>query len=77
MHSLQHVRGPSNSGIAACGSQGKTLTTAWVGDSRGVLGRENEPGVFEAIDLTQVRMPALPRCWLMRGRYACCWLRKE
>lgn len=37
-------------------SQGRTLTTAWVGDSRGVLGREGKKGV-EAVDLTYDHKP--------------------
>ena len=39
--------------------QGKTLTTAWVGDSRGVLGRESKRG-WEAIDLTTDHKPTAP-----------------
>jgi len=37
--------------------KGKTLTTAWVGDSRGVLGREAKKGQWEAIDLTSDHKP--------------------
>lgn len=36
--------------------KGTTLTTAWVGDSRGVLGREGKKGV-EAVDLTYDHKP--------------------
>ncbi|PNH12405.1 putative protein phosphatase 2C 64 [Tetrabaena socialis] len=39
--------------------KGKTLTTAWVGDSRGVLGRESKKG-WEAIDLTNDHKPTTP-----------------
>ncbi|GLI69998.1 hypothetical protein VaNZ11_014732 [Volvox africanus] len=39
--------------------KGKTLTTAWVGDSRGVLGREGKRG-WEAIDLTTDHKPTAP-----------------
>ncbi|GFR39840.1 hypothetical protein Agub_g335 [Astrephomene gubernaculifera] len=39
--------------------KGKTLTTAWVGDSRGVLGRESKRG-WEAIDLTTDHKPTAP-----------------
>ncbi len=42
-----------------CRPQGKTLTTAWVGDSRGVLGREGKKG-WEAIDLTTDHKPTAP-----------------
>ena len=40
--------------------QGKTLTTAWVGDSRGVLGRTAKKGGFEAVNLTTDHKPTLP-----------------
>ena len=36
--------------------QGTTLTTAWVGDSRGVLAREGKKGL-EAVDLTYDHKP--------------------
>lgn len=36
--------------------KGKTITTAWVGDSRGVMGRETKKG-WEAIDLTHDHKP--------------------
>lgn len=39
--------------------KGKTLTTAWVGDSRGVLGREGKKGI-EAVDLTYDHKPTNP-----------------
>jgi serine/threonine protein phosphatase PrpC len=39
--------------------KGKTLTTAWVGDSRGVLGREGKKG-WEAVDLTYDHKPTNP-----------------
>uniref|UniRef100_A0A7S0YI47 PPM-type phosphatase domain-containing protein n=1 Tax=Polytomella parva TaxID=51329 RepID=A0A7S0YI47_9CHLO len=39
--------------------KGKTLTTAWVGDSRGVMGRETRKG-WEAIDLTTDHKPTTP-----------------
>lgn len=41
-------------------SQGKTLTTAWVGDSRGVLGFKADGGPWEAIDLTIDHKPTIP-----------------
>lgn len=44
-------------GYCAGCSQGKTLTTAWVGDSRGVMGREGHNGQWEAIDLTADHKP--------------------
>jgi serine/threonine protein phosphatase PrpC len=41
--------------------QGRTLTTAWVGDSRGVLGRRSEGGTsWEAVDLTVDHKPTSP-----------------
>ncbi|KAK9808640.1 hypothetical protein WJX72_001084 [[Myrmecia] bisecta] len=40
--------------------QGKTLTTAWVGDSRGVLGRASKKGGYEAVNLTTDHKPTLP-----------------
>ncbi len=41
--------------------QGRTLTTAWVGDSRGVLGRElPEGGGLHAVDLTVDHKPTDP-----------------
>ncbi|PNW88452.1 hypothetical protein CHLRE_01g030200v5 [Chlamydomonas reinhardtii] len=39
--------------------KGKTLTTAWVGDSRGVMGRETKKG-WEAVDLTNDHKPTAP-----------------
>lgn len=39
--------------------KGKTLTTAWVGDSRGVMGRHTPKG-WEAIDLTNDHKPTNP-----------------
>ena len=39
----------------------KTLTTAWVGDSRGVLGRAGKNGQgFEAVSLTKDHKPMMP-----------------
>ena len=40
--------------------KGKTLTTAWVGDSRGVLGRAKKGGGFEAVPLTKDHKPTAP-----------------
>ncbi|KAG1676518.1 hypothetical protein FOA52_000061 [Chlamydomonas sp. UWO 241] len=40
--------------------KGTTLTTAWVGDSRGVIGRESPEAGWEAIDLTEDHKPANP-----------------
>ena len=40
--------------------KGKTLTTAWVGDSRGVLGRAKKGGGFEAVALTKDHKPTAP-----------------
>lgn len=40
-------------------AQGKTLTTAWVGDSRGVLGRQTKKG-WDAIELTNDHKPTNP-----------------
>lgn len=39
--------------------RGRTLTTAWVGDSRAVLGRQEE-GAVRAYDLTNDHKPDLP-----------------
>lgn len=39
--------------------KGSVLTTAWVGDSRGVLGRQVN-GAIRAFDLTQDHKPAHP-----------------
>jgi hypothetical protein len=44
-------------------SQGRTLTTAWVGDSRMVLGRQRKKGwrsSWEAIDLSVDHKPTIP-----------------
>jgi serine/threonine protein phosphatase PrpC len=43
--------------------QGRTLTTAWVGDSRMVLGRQSKKGwrsSWEAIDLSVDHKPTIP-----------------
>ncbi|GBF97866.1 phosphatase 2C [Raphidocelis subcapitata] len=41
--------------------RGNQLTTAWVGDSRGVLGRRcPESGVWQALDLTYDHKPTAP-----------------
>ncbi len=43
--------------------QGRTLTTAWVGDSRMVLGRQKKKGwrsAWEAIDLSIDHKPTIP-----------------
>lgn len=40
--------------------KGKRLTTAWVGDSRGVLGRETPENGLEAVDLTDDHKPTNP-----------------
>ena len=40
--------------------KGKTLTTAWVGDSRGVLGRSKKGGGYEAVPLTKDHKPTTP-----------------
>ena len=40
--------------------KGRMLTTAWVGDSRGVLGRTNGKGGFTAIPLTKDHKPTSP-----------------
>ena len=40
--------------------KGKTLTTAWVGDSRGVLGRSKKGGGYEAVPLTKDHKPTAP-----------------
>lgn len=42
-------------------ARGSQVTTAWVGDSRGVLGREGEGGGIVAVDLTQDHKPGEPR----------------
>ncbi len=39
--------------------KGKTLLTAWVGDSRGVLARQGKKGI-EAVDLTVDHKPTTP-----------------
>ncbi|MEW5299905.1 MAG: hypothetical protein WDW36_002875 [Sanguina aurantia] len=39
--------------------KGRTLTTAWVGDSRGVMGRETKAGIV-AVDLTYDHKPTNP-----------------
>ena len=39
--------------------RGTTLTTAWVGDSRCVLGRRSNGGVFEAVPLTRDHKPTV------------------
>jgi serine/threonine protein phosphatase PrpC len=44
-------------------TQGSTLTTAWVGDSRMVLGRQSKKGwrnTWEAIDLSVDHKPTTP-----------------
>ncbi|KAF5836988.1 phosphatase 2C-like domain-containing protein [Dunaliella salina] len=41
--------------------KGRNLVTAWVGDSRGVLGRETQGGDIEAIDLTDDHKPTNDR----------------
>uniref|UniRef100_A0A7R9YVZ8 PPM-type phosphatase domain-containing protein n=1 Tax=Chlamydomonas euryale TaxID=1486919 RepID=A0A7R9YVZ8_9CHLO len=40
--------------------KGNTLTTGWVGDSRGVIGRETQENGWEAIELTEDHKPANP-----------------
>lgn len=40
--------------------KGHTLTTAWVGDSRGVLGRETPESGLHAVDLTEDHKPTNP-----------------
>jgi serine/threonine protein phosphatase PrpC len=40
--------------------QGTTLTTAWVGDSRIVLGRQGKRGGWEAVDVSHDHKPTLP-----------------
>ena len=40
--------------------KGKTLTTAWVGDSRGVMGRTKKGGGYEAVALTKDHKPTAP-----------------
>jgi len=40
--------------------KGRMLTTAWVGDSRGVVGRRSGAGKIEAVDLTNDHKPASP-----------------
>lgn len=40
--------------------KGHTLTTAWVGDSRGVIGRETAEGGLVALDLTNDHKPTNP-----------------
>lgn len=40
--------------------QGRQLTTAWVGDSRCVLGRASPGGGWEALDLTADHKPTNP-----------------
>ncbi|KAL6751285.1 phosphatase 2C-like protein [Haematococcus lacustris] len=40
--------------------KGRTLTTAWVGDSRGVMGREAPDGRIVAMDLTADHKPTTP-----------------
>ena len=65
--------------------KGKTLTTAWVGDSRGVLGRSKAGGGYEAVPLTKDHKPTAPeekarivatngrveRCRLTTREYTC------
>lgn len=41
--------------------QGRRVTTAWVGDSRGVLGRMSPMGKMEAVDLTRDHKPGNPQ----------------
>jgi serine/threonine protein phosphatase PrpC len=43
-----------------CCRQGNTLTTAWVGDSRIVLGRQGKRGGWEAVDVSHDHKPTLP-----------------
>ncbi|KAF6264742.1 phosphatase 2C-like domain-containing protein [Scenedesmus sp. NREL 46B-D3] len=40
--------------------KGTTLTTAWVGDSRMVLGRQGKRGSWEAVDVSHDHKPTLP-----------------
>ncbi|WIA16852.1 hypothetical protein OEZ85_013785 [Tetradesmus obliquus] len=40
--------------------KGTTLTTAWVGDSRIVLGRQGKRGGWEAVDVSHDHKPTLP-----------------
>lgn len=49
----------SGSTAVACMLRGKTLTTAWCGDSRAVLGRESE-GRMEVVSLTTDHKPDAP-----------------
>jgi hypothetical protein len=44
-----------------CVTQGNALTTAWVGDSRGVLGRHSGVGGWQAVDLTADHKPTNPK----------------
>jgi serine/threonine protein phosphatase PrpC len=44
----------------ACCPQGDQLTTAWVGDSRGVLGRRTAADGWRAVDLTSDHKPINP-----------------
>lgn len=49
--------------LPASACQGRTLTTAWVGDSRMVLGRQRKKGwrsSWEAIDLSDDHKPTTP-----------------
>lgn len=41
-------------------AQGRQITTAWVGDSRGVLGRMSGAGKMEAVDLSRDHKPGDP-----------------
>lgn len=53
---------PHSSAVLSC-MQGSTLTTAWVGDSRMVLGRQKKKGWrsgWEAIDLSTDHKPTTP-----------------
>ena len=71
----QHCRSQLSQGTSCCmacmvhgplltetlhGLQGHTLTTAWVGDSRGVLGRETPESGLHAVDLTEDHKPTNP-----------------
>lgn len=43
--------------MAVCFLQGTTLTTAWVGDSRMVLGRQGKRGAWEAVEVSHDHKP--------------------
>lgn len=47
------------SGSTACVAllEGHLLSVAWVGDSRGVMGKSKADGTFEAVDMTADHKP--------------------